>query len=183
MWKDDMTRKLVTLAIGSGCLIGASVASTALAANLDVRTGLWEMTSVGEATGMPPVPPEVLAKMTPEQRAKMQEAMGQASKPTVNRVCVSEKTLQKGFNFQQPKEANCKRDVLKDSSSQIDVHMECTGDTKMNGTFHLEALNRQTLHGNFNLVMNRDTNTMTMKRTMDGKWLGSDCGNVKPEEE
>lgn len=27
------------------------------------------------------------------------------------------------------------------------------------------------------------SNTMTMNRTLQGKWLDSDCGDVKPNEE
>jgi hypothetical protein len=69
------------------------------------------------------------------------------------------------------------------TSKQIDVTMECTGEQKMNGTFHFEAIDRQSIRGNLNLVVSGSGNTMTIKRVMQGKWLGSDCGSVKPEGE
>lgn len=175
-----MAQKIWIATLATALIFGTSIS---MAATLDVKTGLWEMTSSGETTGMPPVPPEVMAKMTPEQQARMKAAMAQSSQPHTNKVCVSEKSLQRGFNLNTPKEANCKRDVLTSTSRQVDVRMECIGETKMNGTFHIEAVDRQTLRGNFDMVMSRDTNTMTMKRTLQGKWLGSDCGSVKPEEE
>jgi hypothetical protein len=164
--------------------VGASVAS---AATLDVKTGLWEVTSQGETTGMPPIPPEALAHMTPEQRAKIQQsmadAMGRSGKPDVNRSCITEKALQRGLDLNDRDQPNCTRNVTNSSSRQLDVTMQCTGQQKMNGMLHIEAVDRQTMRGNFNLVTTDGTNTMTVKRTMNGKWLGSDCGNVKPSGE
>ena len=175
------------LALCVGLTFGTAVSSVAAGATLDVKTGLWEVSSSGETTGTPPIPPEALAQMPPEQRAQLQArmaaAMERSNKPDVRRSCITDKTLQRGLDFSQPERANCKRTMVNSSSSQIDVHMECTGDEKMNGTFHFEAVDRQTLRGNINLVISNGANTMTMKRTMQGKWLGSDCGSVKPVEE
>jgi len=47
----------------------------------------------------------------------------------------------------------------------------------------LAAFDRQSIRGNLNLVVSGGANTMTIKRVMQGKWLGSDCGSVKPEGE
>jgi hypothetical protein len=175
------------LAIGASLTLGAAVSTVAAGATLDVRTGLWEVTSTGETTGMPPIPPEALARMPPQQRAQVQAsiaaAMGQSSKPDVTRSCITEKTLQRGMDFNERERANCKRTLLSSSSSQIDVRMECTGSEKTNGTFHIEAIDRQAIRGNLNLVVTNGANTMTIRRTMQGKWLGSDCGGVKPVEE
>ena len=43
----------------------------------NIKTGLWEMSETHTMTGMPPmsIPPEALARMTPEQRAQMEEHM------------------------------------------------------------------------------------------------------------
>lgn len=174
-----MNRSLLPC-LAAGLTMAASLAS---AATLDLRTGLWEVTSAGETTGMPPVPPEVLAKMTPEQRAQMMAAMGNASKPTVVRSCITQKTLDRGLNFNRPERANCTHTITNSSSRQVDVKMQCTGEHPMNGTFHIEALDRQTMDGKFDMVVSNGANTMTMKRTMHGKWLSNNCGDVKPQEE
>ena len=34
---------------------------------LDVKPGLWETTMTSQMSGMPPIPPEALARLTPEQ--------------------------------------------------------------------------------------------------------------------
>jgi hypothetical protein len=167
--------------------LGAAVSTAASGATLDVQTGLWEVASTGETTGLPPIPPEALARMSAEQRAQMQAhmaaAMERSNKPDVRRSCITAKTLQRGLDFSQGERPNCKRTVLSSSSSQIDVRIDCTGDEKMNGNFHFEAVDRQTMRGTINLVISNGANKMTMNRTMQGKWLGSDCGSVKPYEE
>ena len=32
-----------------------------------------------------------------------------------------------------------------------------------------------------NMTVSNGAHTMTMKRVMNGRWLGPDCGNVKPK--
>jgi hypothetical protein len=66
---------------------------------MDVKTGQWETTMTGQITGMPAVPPEALAQMTPEQRAKVEAAMGgRGAKPTVSTSCrTKEKSPKRGM--------------------------------------------------------------------------------------
>jgi hypothetical protein len=181
-----MNRQRV-LTFGAGLALGVAISTVAVGATLDVKTGHWEVTSSGEATGTPPIPPEVLAKMPPEQRAQIQARMAammeRSNKPEVTRSCITEKSLQRGLDLNQRERPECKRTVVNSSSSQIDVRMECTGEQKMNGTFHVEAIDRQTIRGKFDMVVSNGANTMTMQRTLQGKWLGNDCGSVKPSGE
>ena len=170
--------------IGTALTCGAALACLAAAPKLDVRTGLWEVTSVGETSGMPPIPAEALARMTPQQRTQfevqMKAAMEASNKPDVRKVCVTDRTLERGMDLNDRQRATCKRSVLASMASVMDVRMECTGSEKSTGTFHFQALDRQTMHGNFNMVVADGANSMTIKRTIDGKWLGADCGTVKP---
>ncbi len=53
------------------CLMALAAApATAQATQLDVKTGLWEMTSTIQMHG-PVIPPEALAQMPPAMRDKM----------------------------------------------------------------------------------------------------------------
>ena len=55
-------------------------APLALAADkLDVKPGLWEITSSHHITGIPPMPKEWADKVTPEQRAAMEAAFRKES--------------------------------------------------------------------------------------------------------
>jgi hypothetical protein len=161
------------------------LATGAVAATLDVKPGLWEVTSQGETSGMPPMPPQVLAQMSPQQRAQMMAAMqGKMNQPHVARSCVTQKMLDRGMTFDRPND-RCTQSVTGSTSHSVDVKVVCTGEQqqKTTGTMHMDASSRESFSGAFNMVSTDGTNTMTMKRTMQGKWLGSDCGTVKPHEE
>jgi hypothetical protein len=175
-------KKIVLLAIGvSGALITAAVAAT-----LDVKPGLWEVTTQGEATGMPPIPPQVLAQMTPQQRTQMmQEMQRRMNQPDVSRSCVTQKMLDRGMSFDRHGDDQCAQSVVSNTARSLDLRIVCTGDQqqKANGTMHIDATSRESFTGAFNMVTTDGTNTMTMKRTVQGKWLGGDCGDVKPHEQ
>jgi hypothetical protein len=136
-------------------------------------------------TGAPPIPPEVLANMPPERRAQaeamMQGAMARASEPQVMRNCVTEEQLRRGLNLDETHNPSCQRTVVSNSTRQLVVHEECAGAHPMVGDFRFAAVDRETMKGNINVVMGNGANTTTMKRSLQGKWLGSDCGDVKPK--
>jgi hypothetical protein len=173
------------LGITAGLIAGA--ATLAWAASLDVATGLWDVTSQGETTGIPPIPPAALAHLTPEQRQKVQAAMADAvsrsNQPNTTRLCITQKELDQGLRFNTREQQNCKQTALNTTSHTMDAHMECKGDQHATGNLHVVASDRQTISGNFDFLSTDGTNTVTMKRTLQGKWLGSDCGTVKPYEE
>ncbi|HTI78841.1 MAG TPA: DUF3617 domain-containing protein [Acetobacteraceae bacterium] len=175
-------KNTVLLAIGvSGALV-----MSALAATLDVKPGLWEVTTQGETTGVPPIPPQVLAQMSPAQRAQMMAAMqGRMNQPTVTRSCLTKKMIDRGMSFDRPGDDHCTQTVTGSSAHSLDVRVVCTGEQreKTTGSMHVDATSRESITGAFNMVSTDGTNTMTMKRTLQGKWLGSNCGNVKPHEE
>src|SRR5580704_3090689 len=78
---------------GAAILLGVAGAGLAQSPTLDLKPGLWQITSTGSMTGAPPIPPEVLANMTPEKRAQaqamMQAAMARAGEPQVAKNCVT----------------------------------------------------------------------------------------------
>jgi hypothetical protein len=179
-----MRHGMKILGFAAGLIAG--VATVAAAASLDVATGLWEVTSQGETTGIPPIPPEAFAHMTPEQQQKVKaavaEAIGRSGQPTVTRACITQQQLDRGLHFSPREQPNCKQTTLNTSAHTMDAHMVCTGEQRATGNLHVEATGRQTITGNFDFVSTDGTNTISIKRTLQGKWLGSDCGTVKPAE-
>lgn len=165
---------------------GVALVTGAVAATLDVKPGLWEVTTQGETTGMPPIPPQVLAQMPPQQREQMMAAMqGRMNQPSVSRSCVTQKMLDRGMTFDRPNNKQCTQTVTGSTARSLDVKVVCTGEQqqKTSGTIHMDSANRESFAGALNMVSTDGTNAMTIKRTMQGKWLGSDCGKVKPYEE
>jgi hypothetical protein len=173
------------LATGLGALLGVAGPGLAQTSSLDVKPGLWEINSAGTMTGAPPIPPEVLANMPPEKRAQveaaMQAAMARANEPQVTRNCVTAEQLRRGLNFDERTNPSCQRTVVSNSSSLLVVHEECTGARTMVMDFHVTAIDRETMKGDIIIVMGNGPNPSTVRRSLAGKWLGSDCGDVKPK--
>jgi hypothetical protein len=148
---------------------------------LDVKTGQWETTVSGQTTGMPPIPDEVLNRLTPEQRAKMQAAMqaNSGSKANVSKHCMTPKDLEKGFNAaDQAAAANsCSRLVVTSTGSKQEIRMECTsGEMKTSGSIKVEAVDSEHVKGMIQMTSSgNDGHTMNMNYTFASKWVGAAC--------
>jgi hypothetical protein len=180
-----MSKLRILAAIGLG--LATVPPSLAGQTPLNVKPGLWEMSWTGETSGTPPtLPPDQLAKLTPEQRAKIEAAMEAAiakgNAPHAIKHCVTQKELDRGLNVDDQNQKSCKQTVVSSTSSVLEVHMECTGRQQSSGTYRIEATSPTTITGALNMVMSDGTHSMTMKRQVAGKWLGADCGEVKPIE-
>ncbi|MGA2360569.1 MAG: hypothetical protein ABSF66_16325 [Terriglobales bacterium] len=65
---------------------------------LNVKEGLWEMTVTHSMSGMPAmpdIPPDVLAKMPPEQRARMEAMMKGGPSTDVRKECITKEKIEK----------------------------------------------------------------------------------------
>ncbi|MGE5536188.1 MAG: DUF3617 domain-containing protein [Acidobacteriota bacterium] len=177
----------ISSAMLAGACVGILCVSSAHAGStLNVKLGLWEMTTMGQVSGPPPIPPEALARLTPQQRARFQasiaERMAQQNKAEVHQYCVTQKDLERGLDLKDAQTEGCKTTVISNSSSVMEMRQTCSGRHKVNGTIRIEAPNPETVVGKFNMVMSEGPNTMTMKFAMHGHWLGADCGNVKSDD-
>jgi len=166
--------------------LAAGLAGAALTAplTLNVKPGLWEVTTQGEVTGAPPVPPEMLAAMPPERRAKFEAAiaasMARAAKPRVAQHCMTEEKLQHGFDTEEKTEHRCTQNVISSTGTVMDVSQQCDmGRGKMSGRMHFEARDGETVDGTIDFTVSNGANTMTSKHVFHAKWLGADCGSVQ----
>jgi hypothetical protein len=151
---------------------------------LDIKLGLWEVTSTNATTGMPPIPPDVLAKMPPEQRAKMEAAMGARSggspTTTARKTCITREKMDKQTAFNDER-MNCTHTVVSSSSKKLEIKLQCTEqqNTTMNGTIQVEALNSETLKGSVRMATTGGGRTMNMNSDFTSRYLGPACGDVK----
>jgi Protein of unknown function (DUF3617) len=179
---DEVGRGIILtmrLSIGLTMLLCASACSSLWAADLhalDVKPGQWETTTTGQMTGMPAIPPEVLAKLTPEQRAKMESAMGaRGAKPIVSTSCRTKEKLAQAWTTGQQK--SCTTAVTSSSSTKQEVHLECNQDgTKSSGDIKVEVVDSEHIRGSFQLTTASDGNhTVNMNYSFTSKWLGGAC--------
>jgi hypothetical protein len=150
---------------------------------LAVKPGLWEMTSDIQHSGAPPIPPEVLAKMSAEQRQKVEQAMQGAMAPQhrVDKHCVSAEDIKNGFDrMERMSRGQCTRKVTTSSATLHEGTFACAGQGgNSSGSYRFEAKSPDSVVASWNMTMSSGANTMTMKSDMQGKWLGADCGGVK----
>jgi len=166
-----------TILSGFALLIGF----TAWAADtvpLDVKTGLWEATLNMERIGVAPMPPELLGRLSPEQRAKLEEKMKAAaapgSKAAVHQHCLTKEALNKPLSFGS--EQTCQRTIVTSSRSKQEIHVECAKDTmKSSGAILIEAVDSENVKGSTQMTITDGTRTMNMKSMFTAKWIGPVC--------
>jgi hypothetical protein len=59
--------------------------------------------------------------------------------------------------------------------------MECTGEQQAAGDFRFDAVDPATVTGKTNVVVSHGAKTMKISGDLHAKWLGADCGSVKPD--
>ena len=175
-----MRNTLLTAGILAACALAAS-AGPAHAESLDVKTGLWEISAAGPAMKMPEIPADTLAKLSPEQRAMVQQRMAAAAAGGgAQKICVTQEMLDKGMKDNDG--GHCTRTLLSSSAHQMVFHMECTGRHKATGTTTVTATDRTSMSMAVDLTVEDNGQQMPIKHTMSGHWLADDCGNVKPSQ-
>jgi hypothetical protein len=152
---------------------------------LNVKTGLWETTWEIETSGIPPLPKELLDRLTPEQRKNMEDELRaeQAKGPDINtdRECITQRDLDRPFEPSNTKE--CTHTNVVATRTAQEVRIVCTGGLPGAGTFKVSAPNRETLTGSMNLKLGEGKESMTIKGQMKARWLASDCGEFADDED
>jgi hypothetical protein len=168
------------LLVVSLCTTAVAVAAQKIEP-LNVKLGLWEMTMASKMSGQLPIPAEYLSRLTPEQRAKLEEGMkaraaGPAQTHTYKSCLTKEKMETNPFADKQ----NCTNTVLTSTSSRIALKVQCTEkNVTLSGNGEFEALSTESVKGSAHMTSTNGDHTMNSELTYTGKWIGSACGDVK----
>jgi len=160
-------------------------AAHATSISLNLRPGLWEMTSTGEATGALPISQQMLDRLPPDRRAKVEAALAASrsrmSQPRVFKQCITAESLKRGIAADDREvREGCHPTVISSTASVMDVRVQCSNPRHTTtGTFHFETSSPEAVSGTVNMTISEGAQSMTMKRVIAGKWLGADCGDVK----
>jgi hypothetical protein len=183
--RDDDLRGGSTLIMRLSIALTMLLCSSLWAADfhaLDVKTGQWETTVTGQMTGMPAIPAEALAHMTPEQRDKVESAMGaRGAKPIVSSNCMTKEKLDQAWNAGQNLK-NCTFTATTSSSSKQEARLECNQNgTNTSGTIKVEVVDSEHIRGSFQMTAaSSDTgHTMNMNYSFLSKWVGAACTEAK----
>lgn len=168
-----------TLKITAIAALLLAALSAAGAEKLNVKLGLWEMTSISRFSGMPPLPKEVTDKMTPQQRAEMAAKIKAASEeepePEVSSECITQEDLDKPFASSNTEE--CTQTVVRTTKNTQEIRLVCTGKTKGSGVFRVTTPTPETMTGDLDLKVGEGSEVMSISAKLKGRWLGADCGD------
>jgi|HubBroStandDraft_4_1064222.scaffolds.fasta_scaffold37204_3 hypothetical protein len=144
---------------------------------LNLKPGLWETTRTTEMSGQ--LPPEAMAKMPPEQRAKAEEMMKEYAKmfakPVVSRDCMKKEDFDRPFKLDNL-EKSCTKTVLSATSSKQEMRLQCTdGGVKQNVSFRLDVMNSESFKVSTHGTAGDGAGAMGMNFTLTGKWIGPAC--------
>jgi hypothetical protein len=163
----------------AGCLCASSVLA---ADQLNIKTGLWEVTSTSQMSGTPVIPKELAAKMTPAQRAKMEadfKAAAKQPKKDMDRSCITKKDVENPFHGASE---NCKQSIVRTTSTTQEVRLVCTGEPKGTGFIRITTPNPETMVGVMDIRMGEGADALAFKADLNGRWLSADCGDEAEED-
>ncbi|HWK75061.1 MAG TPA: DUF3617 domain-containing protein [Povalibacter sp.] len=148
------------------------------AERLNVKLGLWEITTVTQMSGVPPLPKELMDRLTPEQRAKIAaEARANAAQgpdKDTSRECVTQKDLDEPFRSSNTE--HCTTSVVSTTRTSQEMRMVCSGEPKGSGTFKVTAPTPETMSGTIDMKVGEGPDAFTVKGNLSGRWLSADCG-------
>jgi len=169
-------------------LVPVALVAAAAAALPPMKPGLWETrTTVLDASGKEITPPEqaALAGMAPEVKARMAEAMKARglSLPDATgatRACLTKELFESGAWQQMAADAGCTTNYSTQSSTMWKWHTSCTGSLKVESDGEMTFNSAESYRTKMTMTSTAMGKTTTSTRIVQGKWLGADCGDVKP---
>ena len=160
-----------------------AVPATAALKQLNIKTGLWENTRTIKTAGEMPIPAELLNRLSPEQRARMEERMKARSAAHSNTVtekhCVTKEDLEKDrLKLADAKE--CTTTLLNSTSTSAKAKLVCdTQGMHATGTLDLTANDPEHVNGSYHATMDGNGHTMNVEGVWTSKWLAASCGDVR----
>lgn len=178
--------------LAQACLaVGVAPWLLAAAAQADtLKPGLWEISQKMQSGSgqMEQAMAEMnrqMAAMTPEQRKMMQDAMakqgvdikGGGAQPMAVRICITKEMAER--NEVAPVDGNCRSTQSPRSGNSMKFAFSCTQPPSSGeGQITFQSSTAYSSRMNVKTVVAGKTETLQMDSS--GKWLGAECGAVKP---
>jgi Protein of unknown function (DUF3617) len=149
---------------------------------LNVKTGLWQSTTTYTRAGELPIPASTLDRLTPEQRARLEERMKANSGQTTTlsyKSCLKKEDLENP-DFTDKKQ--CTWTTLESSSARAKGSAICNypeSGMKLSGMGEIIAMDQEHIKGTIHMTATGNGRKMTTDSRLAAKWLGASCGNVK----
>lgn len=173
------TLQSLTIALALGATAAGAMAQTTTP---PIKPGLWQVQSEREVDGQKaPDPMERLKNLPPEARKQMETMMKQRGVDMghggVQKICHTRESLDQGQWTGD--NARCKTDITSRSATSWKWRSVCAApESAMDGEALFaspEAYTVKTL-----MTTNHAGKAQTMRMTINAKWVGANCGELKP---
>jgi hypothetical protein len=169
--------------IATAVALAAGNSLQTFAASFDAKPGAWQMSMNTLIVGNP-LPPEALASMPPEKRAKVEKAMKErAAKPVAlsHKTCVTKEDLDQDRIIPSDKDdGRCTRKVLSRSTTRIVMEQTCREPNASTSQMTIEAMTPESLSAN--IVRVRGDGKGKVLIDVKGFWLGPSCAGIKDDD-
>jgi len=157
--------------------VGAQTADKGQALNL--KLGLWEVTTTVMSAGEMPIPAGVREKLAPEQRARLEERIkaskADAAKTTIKKQCLTKTQLARRFPF-RPDAGSCTWTVLASTNRKVEMRGECVEQGfKREARLRIEAPSEKQAEGSLQFLTNSEISAPATTSTFKAKWVGPLC--------
>jgi hypothetical protein len=164
-------------------LAGACVALASAAAGAQtLKPGLWEIDNSG--AGMDQAMAQMqqqLANMPPEQRKQMEAMMAQRGMRVGGhgmavRVCMTREMVER---HEMPVREGCTTTKNERTGNTVRIAFRCTNPPS-SGEGEFTFVNPESYRSRIAVTSTAEGRSEAMTMESSGKWLGADCGSIKP---
>lgn len=173
-------------------LLGAMAGSGAMAQNVKLKPGLWEVQSTmktgsGKLEAAMAQMQQQLASLPPAQRKQMEEmfkARGMSMPSPGGMQTVKICMTQKDVDIDNiPTCDGCTQKVSRTSANTLSLTYQCkgtAGDPPSSGTGTITIHDPGSYEGEHHIKTTMDGKPEQMDMTHKGRWLAADCGQIRP---
>lgn len=177
-----MRKILIGLTLHGFILIAPLFTATAYAEN-NMRPGLWQITTTSDLLRLVPhLPPEQMQSIKDLARDYGMEMPQVENGAAISQTCitqemVNQKTLPTFYNTQ----LGCTSKNATRSGNNYKVDFVCaSADLTGNGTAEGTITTPEAFTGQTNFTGEAQGNPVSERADINGKWIGANCGTVKP---
>ena len=144
---------------------------------LNVKPGLWETTVTRKMAGEMPIPPGMLDKLSPEQRARLEQRMksNSGASTSTSKSCVTKEDLEKSPDFGQGK-GECTYTIQTSTSTEAKGKYRCTTEgMNASGALDIVAVNQENVKGTSHGTMSGGGHDLQFDSSFTSKWVSANC--------
>ena len=142
-----------------------------------LKLALWPRKSIGHDTGIP-VGKTTATEFTIGHNVASRKEVADAAQSRKYKECVTEEQMDRGFTLNDENES-CKKTIISNTAKVMEIREECQDGKRGSGTIRFEAVSDEEVKGNVHMTVGGGDG-MTIDKTIEAKWLGSDYGDIEP---